>query len=53
MRADEALKQIESRDYVETFTSRGIDDSRIWKYGIAFCGENVVVKNAETSLLVT
>lgn len=47
MRADEALKQIESRDYVESFASRGIDDSRIWKYGIAFSGKNVVVKSAK------
>lgn len=40
-KAEEALKQIETRAYRTEFTKRGI--TKIWKYGIAFCGKKVCV----------
>ena len=40
-RAEEALKQIETRAYHTEFTKRGI--TKVWKYGIAFCGKKVCV----------
>ena len=42
-RANEALQQIESKDYVQTFLSRDIPENHILKYGIAFCGKNVKI----------
>ena len=41
-KADEALRQIEEKQYGTEFEKRGI--SKIWKYGIAFCGKQVHVK---------
>ena len=41
-KADEALRQIEEKQYVTEFEKRGI--SKVWKYGIAFCGKQVHVK---------
>ena len=38
----EALRQIEEKQYGTEFEKRGI--SKIWKYGIAFCGKQVHVK---------
>lgn len=41
-KADEALRQIEEKQYGTEFAKRGI--SKVWKYGIAFCGKQVYVK---------
>lgn len=41
-KADEALRQIEEKQYSAEFEKRGI--SKVWKYGIAFCGKQVHVK---------
>ena len=41
-KADEALRQIEEKQYVTEFEKRGI--LKVWKYGIAFCGKQVHVK---------
>ena len=41
-KADEALRQIEEKQYSTEFEKRGI--SKIWKYGIAFFGKQVHVK---------
>ena len=41
-KADEALRQIEGRQYGTEFEKRGI--SKVWKYGIAFCGKQIHVK---------
>lgn len=42
-RANEALKQIETKDYIQSFLSRDIPQDHILKYGIAFCGKNVKI----------
>ena len=41
-KAEEALRQIEEKQYGTEFAKRGI--SKVWKYGIAFCGKQVHVK---------
>lgn len=41
-KAKEALQQIEEQEYVTEFKQRGIQE--VWKYGIAFCGKNVLVE---------
>ena len=41
-KADEALRQIEEKQYVTEFEKREI--LKVWKYGIAFCGKQVHVK---------
>ena len=41
-KTDEALRQIEEKQYGTEFEKRGI--STVWKYGIAFCGKQVHVK---------
>ncbi|WP_370849882.1 PD-(D/E)XK nuclease domain-containing protein [Megasphaera sp.] len=40
-KAQEALQQIEDREYVAEFQKR--DAKEIWKYGIAFCGKKIAV----------
>ena len=40
--ADEALQQIQDKQYEVEFAKRGI--ASVWKYGIAFCGKQVCVK---------
>ena len=40
-KAQEALQQIEDREYVTEFQKRGVKE--VWKYGIAFCGKKIVV----------
>ena len=40
--ADEALRQIQDRQYEVEFAKREIVS--VWKYGIAFCGKQVCVK---------
>ena len=40
--ADEALRQIQDRQYEVEFAKREI--ASVWKYGIAFCGKQVCVK---------
>ncbi len=44
VRADEALQQIERKAYIQSFASRGIPNSHVLKYGIAFCGKHVRIK---------
>ena len=44
-KADEALAQIEERDYLASFRARGIHSVR--RYGAAFCGKRVWLKLAE------
>lgn len=41
-KADEALIQIEKRQYVTAFEKRHIHT--VWKYGIAFCGKQIYCK---------
>ena len=41
-KAEEALRQIEEKQYGTEFEKRGI--SKVWKYGIAFCGKQIHVK---------
>lgn len=41
-KASEALRQIEQKQYLTEFEKQGI--SKVWTYGIAFCGKNVCVK---------
>ena len=38
-RAEEALKQIEEKEYMAALGKRGIQ--QVWKYGIAFCGKKL------------
>ena len=40
-KAEEALKQIEDKEYMTAFAKRGIQ--KIWKYGIAFCGKKLAL----------
>lgn len=40
--ADEALRQIQDRQYEVEFAKREI--ASVWKYGVAFCGKQVCVK---------
>ena len=43
-RAEEALQQIEGKNYIQAFLSRDIPEGHIIKYGIAFCGKHVKVQ---------
>lgn len=43
-KAEEALSQIDSKQYITSFQKRVIRS--VWKYGIAFCGKNVIIKRA-------
>jgi hypothetical protein len=38
-KAEEGLRQIEEKAYLAEFQAQGI--SRVWKYGVAFCGKRV------------
>lgn len=42
-KANEALRQIEDKKYDAEFAKRRIQ--RVWKYGIAFHGKNICIKN--------
>lgn len=46
MKAEEALRQIETKEYVAAFQKKGIQI--IWKYGIAFCGKHVRIQGNMT-----
>ena len=43
-RAEEALQQIEGKNYIQAFLSRDIPEGHILKYGIAFCGKHVKIQ---------
>ena len=43
-KANEALRQIETQEYITEFQTRGIHD--VWKYGIAFYKKKVAVVRA-------
>ncbi|SEH41215.1 AAA family ATPase [Selenomonas sp. KH1T6] len=42
-RAKEALQQIEGKEYMQAFVSRGIPQSHVFQYGISFCGKKVEI----------
>ena len=42
-----ALEQIEQKKYEMVLRGRGISQERIWKYGFAFAGKNVMIGEAE------
>ena len=41
-----ALEQIEQKKYEMVLRDRGISSERIWKYGFAFSGKNVMIGEA-------
>ena len=43
----EALRQIEERDYQSSLVARGIPKEHIRKYGFAFCGKKVLIGTTE------
>lgn len=42
----DALHQIEEKDYQAALVARGIPQGRIRKYGFAFCGKKVLIGSA-------
>ncbi len=45
-----ALEQIEERNYQSALLSRGIPEERIRKYGFAFCGKKVLIGNSHYAI---
>lgn len=46
----DALHQIEEKDYQAALVARGIPQGRIRKYGFAFCGKKVLIGSAAVNL---
>ena len=44
--AQNALQQIADKQYEQTLLDQGIDKASIRKYGFAFCGKEVLIKDA-------
>lgn len=43
-RAEDALQQIEGKEYIQAFLSRDISEEHILKYGIVFFGKQVKIR---------
>ena len=48
----EALRQIESKDYQASLIAKGIPEERIRMYGFAFCGKKVLIGGRKNSTLI-
>lgn len=48
--ADNALRQIEEKNYQQELISKGIDQKRIRKYGFAFEGKEVLIKTLRQNI---
>lgn len=44
----DALRQIEEKDYQANFVAKGVPEGKIQKYGFAFCVKEVLIGTQET-----